>query len=143
MPKKLVRPHAEVVDEAKQIFLAEVVGSQSVHRVVQAFEPVIYRLKIIRTFRGNVNDTTYLYGDAYLKDIWDTTFENHTEAWFWNNGGRMGVDGDCTLATPAFLIGKHYLLLLGGLEDTKQFERIDTDDDQWLRYVAKRTGQAK
>jgi len=44
MPKKLVRPHAEVVDEAKQIFLAEVVGSQPVHRVVQAFEPVIYRL---------------------------------------------------------------------------------------------------
>ena len=75
-------------------------------------------------------------GEGDLSGIWDTTFENHEDKEFWDTAtGRMGVQGNCQMVHPLFLVGKTYLILLGGDADTKQFERIDSGSDRWLSFV--------
>lgn len=51
----------------------------------------------------------------------------------------MGVNGDCSMVLPHFMIGKRYLVMHSALQDTKQFERVDNDDDRWFKYVKSRT----
>ena len=136
MPQSLTRPHAEVVAEAKLIFLAEVVDVKSTSKVSAAKKPVRYRLKVIRVLKGKVGLTVKLDGEGDLSGIWDTTFSDHTDNEFWNKySGRMGILGDCAMVLPHFLLGKQYLVLISPAEDTKQFERVDIKYDRWLQYV--------
>ena len=140
MPENLARPHAAVVREAKQIFWAEVIDSQPIRHVEKARKAVRYKLKVLRVLKGQVGSTIELDGEGDLSVIWDTTFANHTEDEFWNgSSGRMGVEGDCSMVPPHFIIGKRYLVIVSAAEDTKQFERVDNEDDRWLKYVESKT----
>ncbi len=140
MPQNLTRPHAEVVAEAKQIFLAEVVAVQPIKNAAKARKPVRYKLKVIQVLKGEVGSTIQLDGEGALSGIWDTTFSNHVDEKFWKRAsGRMGVQADCQMVPPHFLIGKRYLVFVSKTEDTKQFERVDNEDDRWFQYVVKKT----
>ena len=67
---------------------------------------------------------------------WMTDFSNHTDKEFWSTSmGRLGVNSNCSVISPAFLPGKTYLLLLGTLEDTKQYEQIGDPADRWFQFV--------
>jgi hypothetical protein len=137
MPENLARPHAAVVREAKQIFWAEVIGSQTIRHVEKARKAVRYKLKVLRVLKGQVGSTIEPDGEGDLSVIWDTTFANHTEDEFWNgSSGRMGVEGDCSMVPPHFIIGKRYLVIVSA---AKQFERVDNEDDRWLKYVESKT----
>jgi hypothetical protein len=141
MPQNLARPHSDVIAEAKQIIWVEVVNTQQAKHVDKARKPVSYKLRVLRVLKGQVASTVALSGEGDLSGIWDTTFSNHSDAEFWKrSSGRMGVEGDCSMVPPLFIVGKRYLVLLSSSEDTKQFERVDTEGDRWLRYVESRTG---
>jgi hypothetical protein len=138
MPRNLARPHAAVISEAKQIYWAEVLGSKPTRLGGKARNPVRYTLKVLRTLKGQVGATAEIDGEGDLSGIWDTTFTNHTDDEFWRqSSGRMGVKGDCSMVPPHFIIGKRYLIVISPSEDTKQFERVDTQDDRWLQYAAR------
>jgi hypothetical protein len=42
-----------------------------------------------------------------------------------------------------FAVGATYLVLLGDPDDTKDLERIESDEDRWLTFVAKRVSRAR
>lgn len=140
MPRNLARPHAAVVAEAKQIFWAEVLSAEPAGQVGKAPKAVRYKLQVLRVLKGQVGSTADLDGRGELSGIWDTTFNNHAEGDFWSrSAGRMGVQGDCSMAPPHFVIGERYLVVISGSDDTKQFERVDSESDRWLKYVESKT----
>jgi hypothetical protein len=140
MPRNLARPHPAVIAEAKQIFWAEVLGTQPAKHVEKARKPVRYKLRVVRALKGQVGSGIELDGEGDLSGIWDTTFSNHIEHEFWkHSAGRMGVEGNCSMVPPHFIVGKRYLVLLSASEDTKQFERVDVESDRWLKYVESKT----
>ena len=66
---------------------------------------------------------------------WMTDFNRHTAKRFWQqDSGRLGVNGDCSVISPAFEVGHTYVLLLGVRPDTKQFEEV-TPEDRWLSFI--------
>ena len=137
MPRGLARPHAEVVKEAKQIVLAEVIDAKP-SKIGDAKKPTIYVFRVVRVLKGVLPATMNLSGEGDLSGIWDTTFSDHSDDEFWKgSSGRMGISGDCSMVPPLFIRGKRYLLLLGGRADTKQFERVDAPADRWLKFVEK------
>ena len=112
MPRYLARPHTAVIDEAKQIFWAEVIGSSQliIKRVEKARKWVRYKLKVLRVLKGEARSTIDVDGEGDLSGIWDTTFNNHTEDGFWKrSSGRMGVYANCSMVPPHFHRGKAVL----------------------------------
>jgi hypothetical protein len=143
MPRDLARPHAGVIADAKQIFWAEVVGTQAIWKVGKARKPVRYKLRVLRVFKGRTGSTFNLEGENESSG-WDTTFHEHADDEFWKRAsGRMGIMGDCSMEPPHFVVGKRYLVILGLSADTKQFERVDSEGDRWLKYVEKTAAGAK
>lgn len=144
MPQNLARPHLAVIAEAKQIVWVEVMGTQPIGRIEKARKAVRYKLKVLRVLKGQVRSMIDLDGEGNLSGIWDTTFGNHAEDEFWKqSSGRMGVEGDCSMVLPHFIVGKRYLVIISSPEDTKQFERVDTESDRWLKYVESKTVGAR
>ena len=139
-PRLLLRPHAKTIADARQIFWAEVTGRQPIGGVDRARNPVRYQFKVLRIFKGQVGSTSEVDGvEDDPSDGSDTTFANHTAPEFWKNlWGRMAFGGDCTMVPPHFITGRRYLLVFGP-PDLKQFERVDSEDDRWLKYVARKT----
>ncbi len=144
MPAKLARPHAVVVAEAKQIFWAEVSGSQLLKQGSEGRKTVRYRLKVLRVLKGQVGSTFELEGEGDLSGISDTTFADHTEDSFWKHAsGRMGIEPSCAMSLPVFITGKRYLVMLSPVPDTKQFERVDSEQDRWFKFVESKTTRAQ
>ena len=154
----LARPHAMVVDAAKQIFLVTVLGSQPAKSTGRFRKNVIYRLRIIRVLKGKagqslekpavgileIGQTIQLPGEEAPAETRDETLSNHEDPRFWNRAaGRMGIDGDCSLQQPYFSNGRGYLILLGDPDDTKDLEEIGSDTHRWLLYVSKRSERIK
>ncbi|NHZ97611.1 hypothetical protein [Massilia sp. CCM 8734] len=99
-----------------------------------------YTLRVLQVLKGQAGATIELNGEGDLSGIWDTTFSDHVEDEFWSkSSGRMGINGDCSMISPHFMIGKRYLVMHSSLPDTKHFERVDNDDDRWFKYVKSRT----
>jgi hypothetical protein len=129
--------HSRLVVETPTIALATAISSVPEQGSSLAKEPGIYTFKVIETLKGTPANEITLRGDLDLKGLWDTTFSNHNDKEFWvNKSGRLGNIGDCvTTPPPEFIIGKNYLLLIGGPDDSKKFERIDSSQDKWLVFV--------
>jgi len=103
-----------------------------------ALKPAEYTFEIISILKGNVSDNFLTVdGNSDLSVLWDTTFTNHTENYFWSRKeGWLGNIGDCkTTPAPAFILEQNYLLFIGVPDDSKKFERIDREDDKWLKFV--------
>jgi hypothetical protein len=49
----------------------------------------------------------------------------------------LAFGGDCQMLPPPFAVGHRYLLV-SGPPDLKQFERVESEDDRWLQYVAEK-----
>ena len=64
-----------------------------------------------------------------------TDFDSHSDKYFWGRSGRLGIRGDCSVVPPAFAVGRRYVLLLGITPDTKQYEQVSEEGDQWVRYI--------
>ena len=146
-PKRHFRAHAEVVNAAKQIFVAVVADSRPTDHVEYARRPVVYSLQVTRVLKGKVGDgvaspargalkvgnTIELAGEGAPTEISDTTFSDHADPVFWKEAaGRLGIEGDCSVEPPSFTKGKTYLVFVGDPDDTKDAERIDSDADRWL-----------
>jgi hypothetical protein len=151
-PKSHFRAHAEVVNAAKQIFVAVVADSRPTDHVEYARKPVVYSLQVTRVLKGKVGDmvaspargalkvgnTIELAGEGAPTEILDTTFSDHADPVFWKEAaGRLGIEGDCSVEPPSFIKGKKYLVFVGDPDDTKDAERIDSDADRWLTFVSK------
>jgi hypothetical protein len=123
-PPEIFRSHRALVDEAKAIVLFEVVASGS-----------SCTLKVVRVLKGDGEDVAsvrcWLPGDG----DWITDFASHTDTSFWEGFGRLGVNTDCSVNPPGFVVGQLYLGLLGIAPDTKQFEQIGSETDRWLAFV--------
>ena len=65
----------------------------------------------------------------------DSDFDRHTDYRFWlDNGGRLGIESDCSLK-PTFELGRDYLLVLGGERHRKGFELVVSRMTAWLSEV--------
>jgi hypothetical protein len=151
-PPRYRRPHAQIVDQAKQIVLAKVAG----HRPATGEDGVVYELRVTRVLKGdlgsqvalpahgtlNVGAMIEMRGDTPDRDA-GPTFSNHADRGFWESAtGRLGNKGDC-IPMVTFAVGATYLVLLGDPDDTKDLERIESDEDRWLTFVAKRVSRAR
>ena len=129
--------HSKLIAETPTIVLATAMSSFPEKGSSLAKEPGLYTFKVIETLKGTPKSEVTLSGDLDLKGLWDTTFSNHNDQEFWaNKSGRLGNIGDCvTTPPPEFIIGKNYLLLIGGPDDSKKLERIDNNQDKWLVFA--------
>ena len=111
MPRNLARPHSAVVDEATQILWAEVMGARLDKSTSNAQKPVRYTLRVLQVLKGPAGATIEVNGEGDLSGLWDTTFSDHGQDEFWSkSSGRMGVNGDCSMVSPHFMIGGRYLI---------------------------------
>ncbi len=128
MPADAARDHGALVDEATAIVLLE---------VVQSGESC--SLKVVHVLKGKAPKTLTVRCKLAGDGDWMTDFSNHNDDDFWERrGGRLGINGDCTVLPPAFAPGKMYLALLGIAPDTKQYEEIGDNNDRWLAFVEER-----
>ena len=135
---ELAGDHAWLIKETPTIIYAKAKSIKEIKHVKHATKPAKYIFKIISILKGSVSDNFLVVdGDSDLSGLWDTTFSNHTENRFWSGKeGWLGNIGDCrTTPPPGFILGQNYLLFLGGPDDSKKYERIDTEDDKWLNFV--------
>lgn len=124
-PPGILRDHSALVSESGTIVIVEAVATSTG-----------CELQVVRTLKGTPPQALPIGCRRPGPGDWMTSFSGHTEKSFWEGrGGRLGIEGDCSVIAPAFEIGRSYLLLLGVRPDTKQFEQIDGADDQWLRFV--------
>ena len=128
-PQAVIRDHAALVNEAGVIVIVEAVaGADSKGKTCQ--------LRIVRTLKGNTTKSFQIACRLPGAGDWMTNFSAHSDTEFWQRrGGRLGINGDCTLIPPAFEVGHQYLVFLGVSPDTKQFEEIAGPADKWLVFV--------
>lgn len=133
-PPKLFRDHAALVTEASAIGNAEAIASKD----------KTCQLRVVRRLKGDTTENIPI--DCHLPSAgdWMTHFSAHSEIEFWQRrGGRLGIDGDCTVIPLAFEVGHNYLMLLGVSPDTKQFEDITGPADKWLFFVEQQLSRGK
>jgi hypothetical protein len=130
-------PPSRLVHETPVIVRAKVLSTNTGGAVEYAKQPGSYRFQVTEVIQGTSAMTTVLPGDLDSSSIWDTSFSDHKDSSFWaNNAGRLGNIGDCqTLPAADFIVGRTYLLFLGGPADSKIYERVDSEDDLWLTSV--------
>ena len=130
---QLAGDHVWLIKETPTIIYAKAKSVKEINHVKHATKPAEYTFEIISILKGNVSESFLtLEGDSDLSGLWDTTFANHTEDYFWSRrNGWLGNIGDCeTTPAPEFKLEQNYLLFIGGPDDSKKFERIDTADDK-------------
>lgn len=132
-PQHILREHDTLLAEVRSIVLVEVApgrtGSSCRFKVLRTWKTPVARIPIACRVPGD--------GD------WMTDFSAHSDKTFWQDRvGRLGVNGDCTIAHPAFSVGEKYLLFLGMAPDLKQFEQVSSAGDRWLRYVEQHVSRA-
>jgi hypothetical protein len=136
-PPKLFRDPAALVNEASAIVIVEAVAGK-------ASKDKACQLRVVRTLKGNNMESIPIACHLPGTGDWMTHFSAHSEIEFWQRrGGRLGINGDCTVIPPAFEVGHSYLVLLGVSPDTKQFEEIAGSTDKWLIYVEQQLSQGK
>jgi len=140
-PKELYNDHKELISNANTIILAKVEKIElSDLQYTHVKKPVVYIFNVIEVLKGEVKDKYRIQGEGDLSGIWNTTFNNHSDSKFWKSRkGRMGIKGDCSMVSPLFIIGETYLLVLDGVTDLKQYEKISSKSDEWLLFVRKHT----
>lgn len=124
--------------QAKTIVWAKAISRKPLLTVKHANSPATYQFEVIEVLKGsNLGHVVTLDGDADLSGLWDTTFTNHTDREFLNDHhGRLGNVGDCiTTPAPEFKLGSKYVLILGGVDDSKNYERVDNQQDSWYQLI--------
>ena len=144
-PPELYQKPKSLVAKTATIVLAQV--TTMIQDNVDEKGWVSYKFETIQVIKGETDKPIEIRG-VNEPEHWDTTFMDHEDPEFWSRrGGRLGVDGDCSLAAATFNVGDRYLLFLGGPDDTKCAERINSEDDRWFRFVidrvSKRTKRTK
>ena len=133
-PPKLFRDHAALVAEASAIVIAEAIDSKD----------KTCQLRVVRMLKGDTTENIPIACHLPSAGDWMTHFSAHSEIEFWQRrGGRLGINGDCTVIPPAFEVGHNYLVLLGVSPDTKQFEEIAGPADKWLIFVEQQLSRGK
>lgn len=130
MPPDANRDHASLVDEASTVLI--------VRASVAAKAPGCL-LTVTRVLKGHAPRVLPVLCRLPASGDWMTDFSAHNDQTFWRgDGGRLGINGDCSVIGPAFTPGKNYLMLLGAKPDVKQFEQIGERGDRWLEFVRAR-----
>ena len=128
-----------LIKNTPAVYYAEAISSEETKQVPFATKPGVYKFKVIEVLKGEEITYVNVKGDLDMSGLWDTTFENHKN---FGRHGRLGNIGDCR-ATPApeFLLGKKYILFIGGPDDSKKYERVDTLNDGWIKLIMKELGK--
>lgn len=128
-PSNLYRDHVELIKEARVIVLAEAVASNEVR-------PNSCQFRSVRTLKGQAPIEFSIPCRSPISGERIADLSAHNAPPFWQQRmGRITFDTTCQLLTPAFIVGHKYLLLLDVEPDTKQFEEIGEQNDQWLLFV--------
>jgi hypothetical protein len=145
-------PYSELIGLADRIVLATLVDAVSVEPdIPEQPEPLsvdkmlklvekgqsthMYRFSVKGTLKGESKEhvTIEIVGRSHQSESSD--FDEHTDYRFWlDNGGRLGVEADCSLR-PGFEKGQDYLLILANERHRKSFELILSPNDAWLKEV--------
>jgi hypothetical protein len=136
--KQLANNPANIVLEANLIIWAKATGMVKAQPFESANSPVLYTFEIEEVLKGSIEMKKLgIKGEGDTNGLWDTTFSNHSESNFLEDfNGRLGNIGDCvTTPPPAFKLGRKYLLIIGGMDDSKKYERVDTKEDKWYQKV--------
>jgi hypothetical protein len=136
-PASIAQEHTSLLVEASAVLLVEAAAVPG--------DLSACHLRILHTFKDTRSAPVPVACRTPTSGDWMTDFSGHTESAFWQKRmGRQGVHGDCSVISPAFIVGKQYLVILGTKPDTKQFEQISGPKDQWLHFVEQTfPGQAK
>ncbi len=127
-PVGLFREHSTLLNEATSVVLVEVISSRN--------SPSSCEFNVLRSWKARAPGKLPVICRAPGAGDWMTDFASHTERQFWQqHSGRLGINGDCSLISPAFAIGQKYLIFLGIAPDVKQFEQVSMPNDRWLQYV--------
>ena len=130
MPPEANRDHASLVDEARVVLLVRASATQNA---------LGCSLTVTRVLKGHAPQVLPVLCRLPASGDWMTDFSAHHDKTFWRgDGGRLGINGDCSVIGPAFTPGKSYLILLGIKPDVKQFEQIGGRGDRWLEFVRAR-----
>jgi hypothetical protein len=126
-PPTVLRDHQALISEATSIIVV----------IVTANAGIGCSLQIVRVLKGPAGVLPLQCRLPNAGD-WMTDFDGHTAGASWTQrAGRLGVNGDCSVITPAFKVGRKYVLLIGVRPDTKQFEQI-APKDKWLEFIESR-----
>lgn len=130
MPAEINRDHASLVDEARVVLVV---------RASVTKDALGCSLAVTRVLKGTAPQALPLLCRLPASGDWMEDFSAHHDQTFWRgDGGRLGINGDCSVIDPAFIPGKSYLILLGVKPDVKQFEQIGASGDRWLEFVRAR-----
>lgn len=130
-PPHLFRDHDALLNEATHVLLVEAKAA--------ARPGGACRLEVLRSWKAKAPQIVPVQCKAPTENDWMTDFDAHTDDQFWKSrDGRLGVNGDCTVLPPAFMVGKRYVVLLGVAPDLKQFEQVASEGDRWLEFVERR-----
>ena len=137
IPKNLARPATEVIKDAKQIYWVQVIGAlpQHVNNKWDGELHVKYILKVIETLKGiKHTKNVMLNGIADVESYSTSIHDNHKDINDQFKYGSTGLSSGC-LPIPALLVGGQYVIFMGGPPDTKDFERVESDEDEWLQFI--------
>jgi hypothetical protein len=145
MPENLARPASSLVQEARAIVWVLVVGVKLQDPLAETNDGRLVRfdVKVLETLKGKPSKRFFVDGkiDADGDQLLYSTRDNHkgfnSESTLGTSGTEGGSSpGGCNKrALPDLLLGGRYLIFLGGPPDSKDFERVESDDDEWLRVV--------
>ena len=139
-PDVVFSPYQELLKWSKTVVLARV---ESV-----VFTPNVddrhvgyttYKLRTERILLGHPPSTFEFY-DGFAVKGWElpnrqkTTFNNHKDPEFWAHGGRSLVSTNCEIENH-FENGAMYLVFLDKPYHESGFEKIESDNDLWLKVV--------
>lgn len=126
-PASVNRPHASIIDESKSIILFKVGSNVRDARC---------KITVLKVLKGpDSAGLREVHCDLIAHDEWQTNFANHRDPYFWKEGGRLGLDFDCSVLSPTFYPGRTYVALFGIRPDTKQFEEVGGSGDKWLHFI--------
>lgn len=136
MPENLVRPARELVQQANEILWVQVVGAlpQMQPDIGDGGINVRFVLDVVEVLKGvKSKKQIVINGSVDGVNFISSTRNNHKDFQF--KYGSSGVNANCTRAMPSLVLGAHYLIFIGGQPDTKDFERVESSEDEWLQLV--------
>lgn len=94
-----------------------------------------YVFDVIETIKGEHREEISISTQASFVDYNPSTFNDHQDEEFWTAfGGRIGIYGDCDIK-PKFALRERYLIVIVDGFHVKAFEKINSEDDDWLLFV--------
>ena len=100
---------------------------------------VEYAFQVLEVIEGNEQETLQIAMPFRPAVGSVSDFSGHTDPDFWTNpqSGRAVIGGNCRVVTD-FQLGATYVLITSDVWHVKSFERVQSPDDRFYRYLLDR-----